>query len=81
MRALPTELWDMILLGPKDLIIEESRSGSPAHHVIDASRDASLVVVGRRIRRSPIGVHIGSVTHGVLHHATATAPVAVVAHD
>ncbi|MFJ9006173.1 universal stress protein [Streptomyces canus] len=40
---------------------------------------ASLVVVGRRIRRSPIGVHIGSVTHAVLHHATA--PVAVVAHD
>ncbi|WP_326659695.1 universal stress protein [Streptomyces canus] len=60
-------------------VAEESRSGSPAHHVIDASRDASLVVVGRRIRRSPIGVHIGSVTHAVLHHATA--PVAVVAHD
>ncbi|WP_329234127.1 universal stress protein [Streptomyces canus] len=60
-------------------VAEESRSGSPAHHVIDASRDTSLVVVGRRIRRSPIGVHIGSVTHAVLHHATA--PVAVVAHD
>ncbi|CAM5277702.1 universal stress protein [Streptomyces canus] len=60
-------------------VIEESRSGSPANHLVDASRDASLVVVGRRIRRSPIGVHIGSVTHAVLHHATA--PVAVVAHD
>ncbi|MFI8075303.1 universal stress protein [Streptomyces sp. NPDC086033] len=60
-------------------VVEESRSGSPPHHVIDASRDASLVVVGRRIRRNPIGVHIGSVTHAVLHHATA--PVAVVAHD
>ena len=60
-------------------VAEESRSGSPANHIIDASRDASLVVVGRRIRRSPIGVHIGSVTHAVLHHATA--PVAVVAHD
>ncbi|MDH6484615.1 universal stress protein [Streptomyces sp. SAI-127] len=60
-------------------VAEESRSGSPANHIIDASRDASLVVVGRRIRRSPIGAHIGSVTHAVLHHATA--PVAVVAHD
>ncbi|WP_371562686.1 universal stress protein [Streptomyces canus] len=60
-------------------VVEESRSGSPAERVIDASRDASLVVVGRRIRHSPIGVHIGSVTHAVLHHATA--PVAVVAHD
>lgn len=60
-------------------VIEESRSGSPANHVIDASREASLVVVGRRIRRSPIGAHIGPVTHAVLHHASA--PVAVVAHD
>ncbi|MFI2720134.1 universal stress protein [Streptomyces collinus] len=60
-------------------VVEESRSGSPANHVIDASREASLVVVGRRVRRSPFGVHIGTVTHAVLHHATA--PVAVVAHD
>ncbi len=60
-------------------VVEESRSGSPAHHLVDASREASLVVVGRRVRRSPIGGHIGSVTHAVLHHATA--PVAVVAHD
>lgn len=60
-------------------VVEESRSGSPTNHVIDASREASLVVVGRRIRRSPIGAHIGPVTHAVLHHATA--PVAVIAHD
>ncbi|MDX3451686.1 universal stress protein [Streptomyces sp. ME02-8801-2C] len=60
-------------------VLEESRLGSPANHVIDASREASLVVVGRRIRRSPIGAHIGPVTHAVLHHATA--PVAVIAHD
>ncbi|MFE0456756.1 universal stress protein [Streptomyces sp. NPDC058914] len=60
-------------------VIEESRSGSPADHLVDASREASLVVVGRRIRRSPLGAHIGPVTHAVLHHATA--PVAVVAHD
>ncbi|MFF6783685.1 universal stress protein [Streptomyces sp. NPDC012510] len=60
-------------------VIEESRSGSPAVHLADASRAASLVVVGRRIRRSPLGAHIGPVTHAVLHHATA--PVAVVAHD
>ncbi|MGP4050600.1 universal stress protein [Streptomyces sp. 2A115] len=60
-------------------VVEQSRSGSPANHVIDASREASLVVVGRRVRRSPFGAHIGPVTHAVLHHATA--PVAVVAHD
>lgn len=64
---------------PDTEVVEVSRSGSPANNVIDASREASLVVVGRRTRRSPIGAHIGPVTHAVLHHATA--PVAVVAHD
>ncbi|MFC4466919.1 universal stress protein, partial [Streptomyces xiangluensis] len=47
--------------------------------LVDVSSGASLVVVGRRIRRNPFGTHIGPVTHAVLHHATA--PVAVVAHD
>ncbi|MFJ5726695.1 universal stress protein [Streptomyces paradoxus] len=60
-------------------VLEESRYGSPALHLIDASREASLVVVGRRVRRHPLGAHIGPVTHAVLHHATA--PVAVVPHD
>ncbi|MFF1678527.1 universal stress protein [Streptomyces sp. NPDC058256] len=59
-------------------VVEESRYGTAAIHLVDASREASLVVVGRRIRRSPLGAHIGPVTHAVLHHATA--PVAVVAH-
>ncbi|MGA5082098.1 universal stress protein [Streptomyces griseoincarnatus] len=60
-------------------VAEESLAGSAAVRIVDAARDASLVVVGRRIRRGPIGAHIGPVTHAVLHHATA--PVAVVAHD
>jgi nucleotide-binding universal stress UspA family protein len=64
---------------PAVKVVEESRSGSAAVQLVDASREASLVVVGRRIRRSPLGAHIGPVTHAVLHHATA--PVAVVAHD
>jgi nucleotide-binding universal stress UspA family protein len=59
-------------------VIEESSYGTPGHHLADASREASLVVVGRRIRRSPFGAHIGSVTHAVLHHSTA--PVAVIPH-
>ncbi|WP_328936353.1 universal stress protein [Streptomyces tauricus] len=59
-------------------VVEQSRYGSAANHLVDASHEASLVVVGRRIRRSPFGTHIGPVTHAVLHHATA--PVAVVAH-
>ncbi|MEV4230387.1 universal stress protein [Streptomyces bobili] len=60
-------------------VVEISRMGTAADRVLDASREASLVVVGRRIRRSPFGTHIGPVAHAVLHHSTA--PVAVVAHD
>jgi nucleotide-binding universal stress UspA family protein len=64
---------------PGTEVIETSRYGSAAHHLADASREASLVVVGRRIRRSPLGTHTGPVTQAVLHHAAA--PVAVVAHS
>ena len=60
-------------------VTEESHYGTPGHHLADASRQASLVVVGRRTRRSPFGAHIGPVTHAVLHHSTA--PVAVVPHN
>ncbi|MBC9716044.1 universal stress protein [Streptomyces sp. TRM66268-LWL] len=60
-------------------VVEESRPGSPADQIVDAARDASLVVVGRKVRRSRIGFQAGPVTYAVLHHATP--PVAVVAHD
>ncbi|MEV6053614.1 universal stress protein [Streptomyces sp. NPDC052107] len=60
-------------------VIEASRCGSAAQVLVDASREASLVVVGRRVRTSPLGAHIGHVTHAVLHHVVA--PVAVVPHD
>ncbi|MFF0886998.1 universal stress protein [Streptomyces sp. NPDC003456] len=59
-------------------VIEASRAGSAADQLVSSSRYASLVVVGRRTRRSPLGVHIGPVAHAVLHHAVV--PVAVVAH-
>ncbi|QKW25265.1 universal stress protein [Streptomyces seoulensis] len=63
-----------------DVAVEErSAAGSPARLLVEAAEEASLVVVGRRVRRNPLGAHIGHVTHAVLHHATA--PVAVVAHD
>ncbi|HEX5569205.1 MAG TPA: universal stress protein [Streptomyces sp.] len=52
--------------------------GRPAHHLLEAAADASLVVVGRRNRRSRIGFHIGPVTHAVMHHCAV--PVAVVPH-
>ncbi|MEU5180636.1 universal stress protein [Streptomyces longwoodensis] len=60
-------------------VIAHSRVGSAADHLGAAALRASLVVVGRRIRRHALGTHIGPVTHAVLHHAPV--PVAVVAHD
>lgn len=64
---------------PEIEVTAESPSGSPGVRLVDSAREASLVVIGRRVRRSPLGAHIGPVAHAVLHHSTA--PVAVVAHD
>ncbi|MFI7497983.1 universal stress protein [Streptomyces sp. NPDC049687] len=58
---------------------EQSVIGGAGRHLAHASRDAALVVVGRKTRRAAIGGHIGPVTHAVLQHASA--PVAVVPHD
>ncbi|GED89083.1 universal stress protein [Streptomyces sp. 6-11-2] len=59
-------------------VAEGSRPGGAADLLVDASHEASLVVVGRRERRNLLGTRIGQVTHAVLHHAAA--PVAVVPH-
>ncbi|MER6084969.1 universal stress protein [Streptomyces sp. NPDC001833] len=59
-------------------VMDASRCGSAAQVVVNAARDASLAVVGRRIRTGSLGAHIGHVTHAALHHIGA--PVAVVAH-
>ncbi|AVV44706.1 universal stress protein [Streptomyces sp. ID05-04B] len=53
--------------------------GSAGRHLVHASRDASLVVVGRKRNQALVGGRIGPVTHAVLQHASA--PVAVVPHD
>ncbi|OEV12933.1 universal stress protein [Streptomyces nanshensis] len=44
----------------------------------EAAEDASLLVVGRRIRQQRLGTHIGPVAHAVVHHVRT--PVAVVPH-
>ncbi|WP_329416736.1 universal stress protein [Streptomyces sp. NBC_00704] len=53
--------------------------GSAGRHLVHASRDASLVVVGRKKSHAPAVGRIGPIAHAVLHHACA--PVAVVPHD
>ncbi|GAA0933058.1 universal stress protein [Streptomyces thermoalcalitolerans] len=52
--------------------------GQAGTHLVDASRDAVLLVVGRTVRQGTLGTHIGPVTDTVLRHATP--PVAVIPH-
>ncbi|MFD1852873.1 universal stress protein [Kitasatospora cinereorecta] len=60
-------------------VIEKPVLGSAAGQLTAAAQGADLVVVGRRVRRAPLGSHIGHVAHAVMHHASP--PVAVVAHQ
>ncbi|WP_338676479.1 universal stress protein [Streptomyces sp. SCSIO 30461] len=64
---------------PTVKVEERALVGAPAEQVLCEAEDADLVVVGRRIRRPPVGGHLGHVAHAVIHHATV--PVAVIAHD
>ncbi|WP_267243414.1 universal stress protein [Streptomyces sp. PR69] len=64
---------------PSVRITERPVIGPPARELVYAADNADLVIVGRRIRSSPLGAHIGHVAHAVIHHCVA--PVAVVAHD
>jgi nucleotide-binding universal stress UspA family protein len=60
---------------PDVTVTAASVIGPAAHHLVDASADASLVVIGRRTRaHSPLG----PVAHALIHHSRAA--VAVVPH-
>jgi nucleotide-binding universal stress UspA family protein len=50
----------------------------PAEALLNASRNADLLVVGRRTEPTAAEGRLGPVTHAVLHHARC--PVAVVPH-
>jgi len=57
-------------------VVDDVRLDEPARALVEASRKASLVVVGRRGREHGFGVHLGPVAHAVIHHSHA--PVAVI---
>lgn len=59
-------------------VVEHVEIGSAGQVLLSVSGRAQLVVVGRRAHRTAVGARIGSVAHGVLHHADC--PVAVVPH-
>ncbi|MFY4722401.1 universal stress protein [Streptomyces sp. LaBMicrA B280] len=60
-------------------VAEQVEMGSAGQVLLSLVGRAQLMVVGRRTRRTAVGARIGSVAHGVLHHADC--PVAVVPHD
>ncbi|CAM5574862.1 universal stress protein [Streptomyces aurantiogriseus] len=64
---------------PQVKVVQTIDLASAAEVVLQAARNAGLVVVGRETHRPALGMRIGPVTHGVIHHAAA--PVAVVPHD
>ncbi|WP_406129479.1 universal stress protein [Streptomyces canus] len=59
-------------------VVEHIEMGSAGQVLLSVTARAQLMVVGRRARRTAVGARIGSVAHGVLHHAEC--PVAVVPH-
>ncbi|MET9790420.1 universal stress protein [Streptomyces canus] len=59
-------------------VVEHMEMGSAGQVLLSMTARAQLMVVGRRARRTAVGARIGSVAHGVLHHADC--PVAVVPH-
>ncbi|MFG2127477.1 universal stress protein [Streptomyces sp. NPDC048751] len=60
-------------------VVEHVEMGSAGQVLLSMAGRAQLMVVGRRAHRTAVGARIGSVAHGVLHHADC--PVAVVPHD
>ncbi|WP_338932782.1 universal stress protein [Streptomyces netropsis] len=64
---------------PEVEVEEWLTAGPAAQHVVEAAKDAQLLVVGRRVHRPAFGAHIGPVTHAAVHHVGC--PVAVVPHS
>ncbi|MGW5328562.1 universal stress protein [Streptomyces sp. NPDC004014] len=64
---------------PEVPVTEHVEMGSAGQVLLSVAGRAQLMVVGRQARRGAVGARIGSVAHGVLHHAEC--PVAVVPHE
>ncbi|MFI9392774.1 universal stress protein [Streptomyces bauhiniae] len=78
-RALADALRPWRERFPDVPVAEHVEMGSAGQVLVSQATRAQLLVVGRRARRTAVGARIGSVTHGVLHHAGS--PVAVVPQD
>lgn len=63
---------------PEVEVVRGAVMGRAQAILTEAAVDASLLVVGRRIRHARVGTHIGPVAHAVMHHVRI--PVAIVPH-
>ncbi|MEV8322271.1 universal stress protein [Kitasatospora sp. NPDC056731] len=61
---------------PQVTVTSELVRGNAAIVLVEASETARLVVLGRHVRRLPLGAHLGPVAHAAIHHVRC--PVAVV---
>ncbi|MFD3497463.1 universal stress protein [Streptomyces sp. NPDC058678] len=77
-KALSAALKPMRDRFPDVPVAEHVEMGSAGQVLLSVASEAQLMVVGRRAHRTAVGARIGSVAHGVLHHAGC--PVAVVPH-
>ncbi|MBG0832443.1 universal stress protein [Planomonospora sp. ID67723] len=75
-RVLDEAVGSVARSHPELDIAHQVVTGHPVQTLIDASEAADLVVVGSRGRGALAGLVLGSVSHGVLHHACC--PVAVI---
>ncbi|WAU81712.1 universal stress protein [Streptomyces sp. Qhu-G9] len=75
-KALEEALQPWLERFPDVPVTRHVEMGSAGEVLLSVAAGAQLMVVGRRAHRSAVGSRIGSVAHGVVHHAPS--PVAVV---
>ncbi|MEU3791323.1 universal stress protein [Streptomyces fructofermentans] len=75
-KALAEALEPWLARFPDVPVMQHVEMGSAGEVLLSVAARAQLMVVGRRAHRTAVGSRIGSVAHGVVHHAPS--PVAVV---